>query len=129
VNPRVLVVAIAIGLFVGGIAYLVVPRRPVIAPVTTAPAPTPRREPVTPTATTPEVAAPAAPTTAAPRAARRASAAKPTEPAAEPEIPVATELGTLRIASDVPGAQVFIDRQFIGNAPVTAERIKRARIN
>jgi len=37
---------------------------------------------------------------------------------------VATELGTLRITSDVPGAQVFLDRQFIGNAPVTAEKIK-----
>ena len=26
--------------------------------------------------------------------------------------------------SDVPGAQVFIDRQFIGIAPVTAEHVK-----
>jgi hypothetical protein len=124
VNPRVLVVAIAIGLFVGGIAYLVVPQRPVIAPVTPAPAPAARRETVAPSQTAPEAAAPAAPTTAAPRAARRAPAAKAPEPAAEPAIPVATELGTLRISSDVPGAQVFIDRQFIGNAPVTAERIK-----
>ena len=35
--------------------------------------------------------------------------------------PAATEpvTGTLRIDSDVPGAQVFIDRNFVGNAPVT----------
>ena len=36
----------------------------------------------------------------------------------------APELGTLRIEADVPNAQVFLDRQFIGNAPVTAENIK-----
>ncbi|OFW00670.1 MAG: hypothetical protein A3I61_12535 [Acidobacteria bacterium RIFCSPLOWO2_02_FULL_68_18] len=29
----------------------------------------------------------------------------------------------LRIETDVPGAQVFIDRQFVGVAPVTAENI------
>jgi hypothetical protein len=56
--------------------------------------------------------------TAAPRAPRRPSAA----PAAEAErVP---ELGTLRIEADVPNAQVFIDRQFIGTAPVTAANIQ-----
>ena len=34
------------------------------------------------------------------------------------------ELGTLRIAADVPGAQVFLDRQYIGVAPITAENVK-----
>lgn len=34
------------------------------------------------------------------------------------------ELGTLRIESDVPGAQVFIDRQFVGTTPMTAEGVK-----
>lgn len=33
------------------------------------------------------------------------------------------ELGTLRIDSDIPGAQVFIDRQFVGTTPMTAERV------
>ncbi|MBI2189618.1 MAG: PEGA domain-containing protein, partial [Acidobacteria bacterium] len=41
-------------------------------------------------------------------------------PAAEPAPPTT---GLLRIEADVPGAQVFIDRQFIGAAPVTAENI------
>ena len=33
-------------------------------------------------------------------------------------------MGTLRIEADVPNAQVFIDRQFVGTAPVTAEHVK-----
>lgn len=47
-------------------------------------------------------------------------------PVAEAPAPVGTapELGTLRIEADVPNAQVFLDRQFIGNAPVTAEKVK-----
>jgi hypothetical protein len=35
----------------------------------------------------------------------------------------APELGTLRIDADVPGAQVFIDRQFVGTVPLTAEKV------
>ena len=31
---------------------------------------------------------------------------------------------TLHIDSDVPGAQVFIDRQFVGAAPVTTSEVK-----
>jgi len=38
--------------------------------------------------------------------------------------PPAVDVATLRIDSDVPGAQVFIDRQFIGAAPITAENVK-----
>jgi hypothetical protein len=33
-------------------------------------------------------------------------------------------LGTLRIEADVPNAQVFLDRQFIGTTPLTAEGVK-----
>lgn len=32
-------------------------------------------------------------------------------------------MATLHITSDVPGAQVFVDRKFVGVAPVTAEDI------
>ena len=32
-------------------------------------------------------------------------------------------MGQLRITTDVPGAQVFIDRQFVGAAPATAENV------
>ena len=40
------------------------------------------------------------------------------------EAPPAGDLVTLRIDSDVAGAQVFIDRQFIGAAPITTTEVK-----
>ena len=63
------------------------------------------------------------------------AAPEPTRPAVDPvaeplpaeEIPPATEAAAivteLQIETDVPGAQVFIDRQFVGAAPVLAENI------
>ena len=39
------------------------------------------------------------------------------------EAPAAAPAVTLRIDSDVPGAQVFVDRQFVGAAPVTTSEI------
>jgi hypothetical protein len=59
---------------------------------------------------------------AAPRPAARAP-----KPEAEPEPAPADaplESGTLRIDADVPKAQVFIDRQFVGTTPLTAENVK-----
>ena len=58
--------------------------------------------------------------------AARASAPRALRPAASPTpepVAAAPAVGTLHITSDVPGAQVFIDRKFIGVAPVTAEDI------
>ena len=93
---------------------------------------TPEPEPVV--ATAPEAApvrAPRAPETAvaapepAPRSAAPPVAAAPA-PAPKTPPPVAEappDVGTLRIDSDVQGAQVFIDRQFIGTAPVVAEHV------
>lgn len=37
---------------------------------------------------------------------------------------VVPDAGTLRIETDVPNAQVFLDRQFVGTAPVTAANVK-----
>ena len=67
--------------------------------------------------------APPPPAPPAPRARRREPAAAPKpEPAPAPaETPVAT--GTLRIDSDVPGAQVFIDREYVGTTPTTVEHV------
>ena len=65
-------------------------------------------------------AAPAAPR---PRAARPEAAPAPAE-AAPAVVEAVPDAGTLRIESDVPGAQVFIDRQFIGTTPVTAANVK-----
>lgn len=77
-------------------------------------------------------AAPAEPDVAAsetPRAPRRtaatpAASADAPAPSAESVAEAAPVVGTLRIESDVQGAQVFLDRQFIGTAPVTAENLK-----
>jgi len=71
------------------------------------------------------VAPPATPEPVAPSPARRARPNPPvtTPVAAEPAPPVAPTTATLRISSDVPGAQVFVDRKFIGEAPVTAEGV------
>ena len=56
-----------------------------------------------------------------PSAAPRAEVAAPAPVDAPAEVP--PEGGTLRIDSDVAGAQVFIDRQFIGAAPATARNV------
>jgi hypothetical protein len=90
-----------------------------------------RRALETTTAATPttEPAAPAreperAPAPRTPRAPRPSAESAPAITAPEPAPEAAPEAGTLRIVSDVPGAQVFIDRQFIGAAPSTAENVK-----
>jgi hypothetical protein len=88
---------------------------PVVAERSVAPAPA--APPATPSATT--TPAPARP------AARRAPAATVEAPALEPApVEAAPETGTLTITSDVPGAQVFLDRAFLGAAPVTARDVK-----
>ena len=58
------------------------------------------------------------------RAAVEPAAETPAEEAATPAVEeAAPTLGTLRIETDVAGAQVFIDRQFVGAAPLLAENI------
>jgi len=56
------------------------------------------------------------------RAPARTAANEAPPPAREP-VTAAPEAAVLRIDSDVPGAQVFIDRVFIGAAPVTAPNV------
>ncbi len=49
---------------------------------------------------------------------------KKVEPAAPPPPePAASTTGELRIDSDVPGAMIFLDRKFIGNAPATVKDV------
>jgi len=62
-------------------------------------------------------------TASRPRAARPAAAPE-APPAAAAGVEVVPDAGTLRIETDVPNAQVFLDRQFIGTAPVTAANVK-----
>jgi len=86
-------------------------------------APQAGQRPTTPPA--PKDEAKLAPSEPAPRIARREP--EPPVKAAPPSpapVETAPEAGVLRIDSDVPGAQVFIDRVFIGATPVTAPNVK-----
>jgi len=58
---------------------------------------------------------PAAPRTAAPRKAA---------PDAAPVAEAAPTLATLTLETDVPGASVFIDRQFVGNTPLRLDKLE-----
>jgi hypothetical protein len=115
VNRRIVLLVFVILLVVSGVAFYVISRprpQPVRTPVATAPAPV--------------VVPPPAPAPApleAPRTARRAA---PASTAAPPPVEAAPppDLVTLHIDSDVPGAQVFVDRQFVGAAPVTTTDVK-----
>jgi PEGA domain-containing protein len=117
VNQRIIVAVVAILVVVSGIGFYVISR----------PKPAPAR---TPAATTPApVVVPPPPPAAAPpveqpRSSRRAAApATSTAPPPAEALPP-PDLATLRIDSDVAGAQVFVDRQFIGVAPVTTTDVK-----
>jgi hypothetical protein len=96
-----------------GAAFMLLPRRsptPADSPAAEAPA----VAPATPSA------APAAPAPSAPAGDGRPRVSRPTAAAPVPAeaapagVEAVADAGTLRIDSDVPGAQVFIDRQFVG---------------
>jgi hypothetical protein len=81
-----------------------------------------RPAPATAAAPAPAVVEPATTTEAReakPRPKKKAEAPAAPSPAAA----VAPTTGDLHIESDVPGAMVFLDRKFIGNAPVDAKDI------
>jgi hypothetical protein len=118
---RVVIALVACAIVIAAAVFLIslfreAPRPPAAteavatpAPRASEPSPAPVREPSA---------------AAAPRTARPASEPAPEAPPPEaaPEAP--PDVATLRIQTDVPGAQVFIDRQFIGTAPATAENVK-----
>jgi hypothetical protein len=121
VNRRVVFALVACAVVIGAAVVLVSlfraePRRPAALETTTAATPS---EPAAPTGE-----AERAPVPRTPRPARPSAAPAPATIAPEAAPEAAPEGGTLRIVSDVPGAQVFIDRQFIGAAPATAENVK-----
>jgi hypothetical protein len=121
VSGRILIIAVILAIAVGGglSTYVLFRDRTPATPGATASSRSSRDSEARPS---PSAAAPRSePTTGAPRAPR-----KPAAPAVEAPAPVGTapELATLRIKADVPNAQVFLDRQFIGNSPVTAQNVK-----
>jgi hypothetical protein len=118
VNRRVLAVATFCFALVIGVLVILNSRRT---------SETPERPFAAPAATAPRTTSPSA-TPEKPAAAPRPAARAPKAEAPEAAPPVASEApiesGTLRIDADVPKAQVFIDRQFVGTTPLTAENVK-----
>jgi PEGA domain len=115
VNRTIIIAVFVVLLVVTGIGlYVISGPTPATTrtPAATAPAPV-VVPPPTPTAP---------PTIETPRPARRAAA--PATVAPPPVEAPAPDLVTLRVESDVAGAQVFIDRQFVGAAPVTTTEVK-----
>jgi PEGA domain-containing protein len=121
VNSRILFIAFAGFIVAGALLMFTLSRS---APQPAAPAASVERPAPPPVV---KESTPAAPPPAAepPRAARRAPAKATPPPTSTPVEPkdAAPETATLRIDSDVPGAQVFIDRVFVGAAPVTAANV------
>ena len=123
-DRRILAVATFCFALVIGVLVIVNSRGPRVERAAT-PTPTPSAPVAAPRAA-PRAETPERPAAATPsrRAARSSATAPPSS--AKPAAPVETaiELGTLRIDADVPRAQVFIDRQFVGTTPLTAESVK-----
>src|SRR5262245_45392893 len=114
---RVLVAVAALVLVVGAIAFLVTRagRTPEpSAPVATTPAAAPPTRPEPAPAPPPPSAGPA----------KKAPVAKKAEPApAETAAPAAPTLATLVLDSDVPGASVFVNREYVGTTPLRLDKL------
>jgi hypothetical protein len=129
VNRRIVVIIVVGLVLLAGVVVtlnLTRPRPESHEPAGNAVKPTPSIPP-TAAAEPPKAGASAVASEPARRSARRGSAPKP-EPSSTADAPAPVEtpltVGILRIDSDVPGAQVFIDREYIGRTPVTASDVK-----
>lgn len=109
-------VVLAMGAVIAGAAVVIMQFRPEPeAPAAEVPVSSPTPTPVA--APAPE---PASTPAATPRPTPRATPAPVVTPEPPPPAPTTA---TLHISTDVPGAQVFVDRKFIGEAPVTVEDV------
>lgn len=95
-------------------------RRPAIAPESTSQR-TPEHASTAPPPPPPPAAEPT--TKPAPEPTAPARKSPPPKPTATPPPPPAAG-ATLTVESDVPGASVFVDRQFVGNAPITLDNVE-----
>ena len=111
---------LAVVLLLGGGAFFLMGGEEEAPVATTEPAPAPRRA----AAPAPKKAEPAPAEPAPEDTPRRAPAKKAAEPAPAPAAePAAGDATTLTIESDIPGASVFVDREFVGTAPVTLKNV------
>jgi len=84
------------------------------APPSAAPAPAPAPVPAKKAARPSADRGAATPRKTVPKKAETAAVATPADP----------KLATLKLESDVPGAAVFIDRQFVGNTPLSLDKLE-----
>lgn len=108
---RGVLAAVATVIVIGGAAYWLHRPRPRPAEVVTS-APEPSR-------IVPKKVDPPAPIAPAPTKKETPKRSAPVTPAA----PAAPTLASLTLESDVPGASVFIDRQYVGTTPLSLDRL------
>ena len=113
-NRGVLFAIVAVVLL-GGTAYFLHRPRPA-EPEVAAPAPAPRVVPKK----DPPVPTPAKPVAETPKKAAPKAAPKESTPAPA----AAPTLASLTLDTDVPGASVFIDRVFVGNTPLSLDKLE-----
>jgi hypothetical protein len=114
-NRGVLIgVAIAVAIVVGAV-FMMRGSKP--EPVAEAPATAPAPRVV------PKKVAPPTPVASVEEPRKTAPKKAAPEPAA-PAAPAAPTLASLTLESDVPGASVFIDRQFVGNTPLSLDKLE-----
>ncbi|MGE0815921.1 MAG: PEGA domain-containing protein [Vicinamibacterales bacterium] len=119
-GPLVAVAGVVIAVAAAGVWY--VARRPEAPPATAgAPAAAPRPAPAPARKAEPPAPEPAKADEPAPR--RSAAPRKAEGPAPAPTETAAPDAASLVVETDVPGASVFVDREFVGTAPVTLTNV------
>jgi hypothetical protein len=109
---RAVVAVLGLAVLAGLGAFYFTRETPAPAPAAATRKPAPAPAPVK------KAAPPAAPVADAPRK------TAPKAPAPVADTAPAPALATLTLESDVPGASVFIDRQFVGNTPLTLDKLE-----
>ncbi len=124
-NSRTISIVAVLVVLVAGAVFLIGPAGPRPATHETAPPATTEAPRPAAAAEPPKVEAPVTATPARRPAKRESNGKPPPEVTAVTPAPAEASptAGTLHIDSDVPGAQVFIDRQFIGVTPITASNV------
>ena len=112
---RAVIVGGALIIIVIGVGVVFLMREDEPAPVAEAPATPPPAPRIVPKKTD------SAPPPVAPR---KATPKKAEPKAAAPAATAAPTLASLTLESDVPGASVFIDRAFVGNTPLTLDKLE-----
>ena len=120
-NRAVLIAAIVVVVAIGGY-YIGRNAGEPDAPVAPVAPDAPGSRVVTKKVEPPTPVAPPAATTATAR--NGAAPNKPEPPPAPPAAPAAPTLASLKLDADVPGASVFIDRQFVGNTPLSLDKLE-----